>query len=177
MTTLVCGQQDTLGSTVTALLGNSYAAKQITLPRAALLTSLSIFVNTLGGNLTLGLYTNGNATKPAQLMATTASTAMGANLNTLNVITPIYLPAGGYWIAFQTDSNTAIINAATAASGIGYNYALAYGAFDQVYNAAPTASTTFMQAFATFTMGADARGADAQVNQGPPPKGVPWRQR
>ena len=76
-----------------------------TLSQTATITSLSFYVDLADGNLRLGIYdATGPGGGPGALMAQTASFTPVVGWNTQNVITPVSLPAGKYWLAYFPSS-------------------------------------------------------------------------
>jgi hypothetical protein len=87
-----------------------------TLSQAATIQSLSFDVRSASGNLRLGIYdATGPSGGPGQLKAQTNSFVPVAGWNTQNVITPVSLPAGTYWLAYfpSSSSLTFPVNSAT----------------------------------------------------------------
>ena len=75
--------------------------------QAATIQSLSFYVSAASGNLILGIYdATGPNGGPGALKASTASFAAKTGWNTANVVTPVSLAAGTYWMAFLPSSNT-----------------------------------------------------------------------
>ena len=86
--------------------GNLLLAQQATLGQTATIQSLSFYVRTTGGNLRLGIYdATGSGGSPGALKATTNSFTPTTGWNTQNVVTPVSLPAGTYWLAYFPSSN------------------------------------------------------------------------
>ena len=96
---------------------NLLVAQSATLPEAATVQSLSFYVTSASGSLILGLYdATGPNGGPGALKATTASFTPVTGWNTANVVTPVSLPAGSYWLAYLP-SNNALSFVKTNASG------------------------------------------------------------
>jgi hypothetical protein len=87
--------------------GNTLVGIKVTLSQAATIHSLSYYVLQAAGNLRLGIYdATGSRGNPGALKAQTNSFATVAGWNTQNVIAPVSLPAGTYWLAYlPSDSN------------------------------------------------------------------------
>ena len=95
--------ESTRTTTVTAI---PLVVQKATLSQAATIQSLSFYVNALGGNLRLGLYAD-NAGSPGALKASTNEfTPTSTGWNTQNVVTPVSLTAGTYWLAYLPQSNS-----------------------------------------------------------------------
>ncbi|MGH7958947.1 MAG: Ig-like domain-containing protein, partial [Opitutaceae bacterium] len=87
---------------------NQIFATKYTLSQPATINSLSFFVRVTGGNLRLGIYqANGPSGGPGTKKAETANlTPAATGWKTANVITPVLLPAGDYWLAYNPSSAT-----------------------------------------------------------------------
>ena len=84
---------------------NCLTVQKATLSQTATIQSLSLYVNALGGNLRLGLYAD-NAGAPGALLASTNEfTPTSTGWNTQNVVSPVSLTAGTYWLAYLPQSN------------------------------------------------------------------------
>ena len=85
---------------------NLLLAQQATLSQAATIDSLSFYVTTAAGKLILGIYdASGKGGLPGKLLAETSTFAPVNGWNTQNVITPVSLPAGTYWLAYLPNNN------------------------------------------------------------------------
>jgi hypothetical protein len=81
-------------------------AQQATLDQPATIRSLSFYVADADGNLRLGIYdATGPNGGPGALRAETAEFAAEAGWNAVEVVTPVLLPKGSYWLAFAPSSN------------------------------------------------------------------------
>ena len=86
--------------------GNLLVVQDATLSQTATIKSLSFYVNLADGELRLGIYdATGPAGGPGALMAQTASFTPVVGWNTQNVIAPVSLPAGKYWLAYFPSSS------------------------------------------------------------------------
>ena len=86
--------------------GNLLVAQSATLAQAATIQSLSFYVTAASGNLILGIYdATGPNGGPGALKASTASFTPVTGWNTANVVTPVSLAAGSYWLAYLPSSN------------------------------------------------------------------------
>src|SRR5215468_9049036 len=96
--TITIGETNVL-STADSGNGNLLAAQNATLSQPATIQSLSFYVTQASGNLVLGIYdASGPNGGPGALKAQTNSFAPVLGWNTANVITPLSLPAGTYWL-------------------------------------------------------------------------------
>ena len=82
-------------------------AQPATLSQTATIQSLSFYIVTASGNLRLGIYdATGPSGRPGAKKAETASITPTTGWNTANVITPVSLPPGTYWLAYLASSNS-----------------------------------------------------------------------
>jgi hypothetical protein len=127
---------------------------QVTLGYAATIQSLSIYITTAAGNLRLGIYdATGPSGGPGAKKAETNAFATATGWNTANVITPVTLPAGNYWLAFLTNNNS-MQNAASWGSSQAINYyPFTYGTMPATYSTTPSAETGSYSLYATFAFG------------------------
>ena len=64
-------------------------------------------MTTAAGNLVLGIYdATGPGGKPGNLLAQTNGFTPTTGWNTQNVITPVALAAGNYWLAYNPSNNS-----------------------------------------------------------------------
>src|SRR3989344_9553336 len=87
--------------------GNLLVAQSTTLSQTATIQSLSFYVTTAGGNLRLGIYdATGPGGGPGTKMAETNSFTPITGWNTANVVTPVSLTVGTYWLAYLPSSSS-----------------------------------------------------------------------
>ena len=87
--------------------GNKLVAQPATLSQTATIQSLSFYITTASGNLRLGIYdATGPGGGPGAKKAETASITPTTGWNTVNVITPVSLPAGTYWLTYLASSSS-----------------------------------------------------------------------
>jgi Immunoglobulin domain len=115
--------------------GNLVPAQAVALSQAATLQSLSFYVTGASGNLILGIYdATGPGGHPGKLLAATGSFATVNGWNTANVVTPVSLAAGNYWLAYlpsssslsfpkQNDSGSCVYQAQTFSNGMPATFA------------------------------------------------------
>ncbi len=135
---------------------NLLLAQNITLSQIATIQNLSFYVTTAAGNLRLGIYdASGPGGGPGTKQAETNSFVPVAGWNTANVITPVSLSAGTYWIAYlPSDNNLAFKKAVTAGtSGVYYNYA--FGVLPATFSTSPSPTTSHWSFYATLSANAD----------------------
>ncbi len=86
---------------------NLILAQSASLAQSATIESLSFYVTQASGNLILGLYdATGPSAHPGKLLAVTSSFATITGWNTANVVTPVSLAAGNYWLAYLPSSGS-----------------------------------------------------------------------
>src|ERR1700735_4008398 len=86
---------------------NLIPAQSVTLPENATIQSLSFYVTTAAGQLELGIYdSTGPNGGPGALLAQTSAFTPVTGWNTADVITPVALAAGNYWLAYFPSSNS-----------------------------------------------------------------------
>lgn len=88
-------------------LANELYAQPITLSEDATVQNISVYLTHAAGQLRLGIYSD-NSGSPGNLLAQTAAFNPVTGWNKENVITPVNLLPGNYWLAFlpQNDQMT-----------------------------------------------------------------------
>ena len=104
--------------------GNLLAAQQAVLAQSATIQSLSFYVTCASGQLRLGIYSDAGG-RPGTLQAQTVAFTPVVGWNTQNVLAPVSLPAGTYWLAYLPQNNTLGFRVAASGLAWGYNYAFA----------------------------------------------------
>jgi hypothetical protein len=130
--------------------GNLLAAQNVTLSQPATIQSLSFYVTQASGNLILGIYdASGPNGGPGTLKAQTNSFIPVTGWNTANVITPVSLPAGTYWLAYLPSSNNlALVKGLT--SGVSErNYSYPFGALPATFSTSPNSDPYHWSFYAT----------------------------
>jgi Divergent InlB B-repeat domain len=128
--------------------GNLLVVQDATLAQNGTIRSLSFYVNgqttSPSGNLVLGVYDATGALK-----AQTASFAPVVGWNTQNVITPVSLTAGNYWLAYFPSSNNLAFNVASGGTywGIGQTF----GPMPATFPAGASPGTAHWSLYATLT--------------------------
>src|SRR5215470_9308086 len=119
--------------------GNLLLAQNTTLSQPATINSLSFYVTQASGNLVLGIYdANGPNGGPGALKAQTNSFPPVTGWNTANVITPVSLPAGTYWLAYlPSSSNLAFVKGLTSGISNRY-YSYQFGALPAQFSTSPS---------------------------------------
>jgi hypothetical protein len=87
--------------------GNLLEAQPATLSRTATIESMSFYVSATAGQLVLGIYdATGSGGRPGALKAQTNAFTPTLGWNTQNVITPVSLTPGTYWLTYlPSDGN------------------------------------------------------------------------
>ena len=114
---------------------NLILAQAVSLAQSATIESLSFYVTQASGNLLLGIYdASGPSGGPGKLLAVTSSFATTTGWNTANVVTPVPLAAGNYWLAYlpssgnlsflkQNNSGSCFLKAQTFSQGMPATFA------------------------------------------------------
>jgi hypothetical protein len=130
--------------------GNLLLAQNASLSQTATIQSLSFYVTVAGGNLRLGVYdATGPSGGPGTKRAETASFTPVVGWNTANVITPVALTAGTYWLAYLPSSNTLAFKKDTTAGVSGRYYSYTYGVLPVTFSTAPASTTSHWSLYAT----------------------------
>jgi Protein of unknown function (DUF4038)/Concanavalin A-like lectin/glucanases superfamily/Putative collagen-binding domain of a collagenase len=129
--------------------GNLLLVQDATLSQSATIKSLSFYVRAASGNLRLGVYdATGSGGGPGTLKAQTNGFTPVAGWNTVNVITPVSLPAGNYWLAYLPSSSS-LSFAANFTIG-SYQYAnFTFGAMPATFPAIVGQGTTHWSLYGT----------------------------
>jgi hypothetical protein len=153
------GSTITIGETnvlTTADNGNAnlLIVQSTTLSQTATIESLSFYVTVAAGNLRLGIYdATGTNGAPGALKAQTASFVPTAGWNTVNVVTPVSLAAGTYWLAYLSDNNTlAFVKGQTAGVNDGWT-AYTFGAMPSTYPGIQGSDGVHWSLYATLNAG------------------------
>jgi hypothetical protein len=101
----VCAAPTTAGET--AVLSSSYAnyasvtADRVELSATSTIKSLSLYIGWLPGKQRIGIYdASGSDGGPGNLLAQTAEFDASTGWNTVDVTSPVVVPAGTYWLAW-----------------------------------------------------------------------------
>src|SRR5215467_6189700 len=153
-TTIMIGETNVL-STADGGNGNLLAAQNATLSQPATIDSLSFYVTQASGNLVLGIYdASGPNGGPGALKAQTNSFAPITGWNTANVIAPVSLPAGTYWLAYlPSSSNLAFTKGLTSGISSRY-YSYQFGALPAQFSTSPSSDPYHWSFDATLNSGA-----------------------
>src|SRR5262249_31404807 len=110
--------------------------------------SLSFYVTQASGNLILGIYDAGGPNGgPGALKAQTNSFTPVVGWNSVNVITPVSLPAGTYWLAYLASSSSlGFRKGQTSGVSIRY-YSYAFGAMPATFSTSPSTDPYYHWSF------------------------------
>ena len=131
--------------------GNLLIAQQATLSQTGTVQSLSFYVLSAAGHLRLGIYSN-SAGQPGTLLAQTAEFVPVVGWNTQNVLAPVQLNAGTYWLAYLPESSS--LHFAMEPSGTGRWYGYTYGALPATYSTSSQGGSYHWSFYATVLTGA-----------------------
>jgi hypothetical protein len=153
-TTVTIGESNVL-STADNGNGNLLAAQNATLSQPATIDSLSFYVTQASGNLALGIYdASGPNGGPGALKTQTNGFAPVTGWNTANVIAPVSLPAGTYWLAYlPSSSNLAFVKGLTSGISSRY-YSYQFGALPAQFSTSPSSDPYHWSLDATLNSGA-----------------------
>jgi hypothetical protein len=125
-------------------------AQQATLANPATLRSLSFYVAAADGNLRLGLYDDtGPDNGPGDKKAETAEFVPKMGWNTVDVVTPVLLPAGDYWLAYAPSSNDLHFELAGDGTGSIAFFPNPYGPMPQTFSTTPQTNNDHWSFYAT----------------------------
>jgi hypothetical protein len=133
---------------------NEIIADEVTLLAPGVVQSLSIYIAATGGQVILGIYdATGPSGGPGSLLATTAAFTPTSGWNTANLVTPVTLAAGTYWLAFLPNSGSLGPVYASDASGVteNYYYNYTYGALPSTFSTSPNPQTAVYSFYANLT--------------------------
>src|SRR5215831_9948934 len=134
--------------------GNLLLAQNTTLSQPATINSLSFYVTQASGNLILGIYdASGPSGGPGALKAQTNSFTPVTGWNTANVVSPVSLPAGTYWLAhLPSSSSLAFVKGLTSGVSIRY-YSYPFGALPATFSGSPSTDPYHWSFYATLNTG------------------------
>ena len=134
---------------------NTLLAQPATLSQTATLQSVSFYINALGGNLRLGVFdATGSSGGPGQLRAETNSfTPAVTGWRTENVVTPVSLTAGTYWLAYLPSSG-ALGYRWNNTSSSHRKYGYTFGPLPATFSSAPGNQAGHWSFYATLSVGA-----------------------
>lgn len=123
------------------------------LGQSAKIVNLSIYVPTAAGNMRLGIYNDGGAGgDPGTKLAETPEITAVTGWNNANVVTPILLTAGNYWIALNCNNVGLHFMKKTGPSNIYAARSVAYGILPSTWGTVSNRTTSQFSYFATLTV-------------------------
>src|SRR5215831_4202063 len=130
--------------------GNLLLAQNTTLSQPATINSLSFYVTQASGNLILGIYdASGPSGGPGALKAQTNSFTPVTGWYTKNVISPVSLPVGTYWLAYLPSSNNlAFVKGLISGISARY-YSYPFGALPAQFSTSPSSDPYHWSFYAT----------------------------
>lgn len=131
---------------------NLLIAQPVTLAQAAQIQSMSFYISAVAGHLRLGVYdASGPSGGPGALLAQTAEFTPIIGWNTQNVVTPVQLSPGAYWLAYLIESDN--LHFAMATSGVARWYNYTYGALPTTFSTTTQSGAYHWSFFATLFVG------------------------
>ena len=151
VSTITIGETNILSVTDSSN-ANKLVAQPATLSQTATIQSLSFYVATASGNLRLGIYdATGPGGGPGAKKAETDSITPTTGWNTVNVITPVSLPPGTYWLAYLPSSNGLNFRAERT-GGTSKLYSFPFGTMPATFSTTPGSSVWRWSLYATLTL-------------------------
>ena len=147
LSAITIGETDILASDDSGN-GSLLLAQQTVLSQSATIQSMSFYVATVGGQLRLGIYNDAGG-GPGTLLAQTAAFTPTTGWNTRNVVTPVLLPAGTYWLAYLPESNNLHFRKTLTGSAKYYSYT--FGTLPNTFSGSSTSATVHWSLYATLT--------------------------
>ena len=151
--------------------GNLLLVQDVTLTQAGTLQSLSFRVYTADGQLRLGVYdANGREWRPGQSPGARPTNSLRlSGWNTQNVITPVALQPGTYWLAYHPSSSQ--LNFYYQGGGTHRYYSRTFGAMPATFSTShsyrPRPLVTLRDPWGQLRRGRSLQGAVAAMNDGP----------
>lgn len=147
-TTIKMGETNTLSEADNGN-GNLLLTQKATLSQTATLYTLSFYVTNPSGNLRLGVYdATGPLGDPGKKVAETASFTPVNGWNTADVISPVSLPAGTYWLAYLPSDNSLAFMKVTNGTG-GRYYTYNFGPLPQTFSTTTNTTSSNWSFYAT----------------------------
>ena len=145
--TITMGESSIMGVNDTGN-GNLLVSQKATLAQTGILRRLSFYVTTAAGNLRLGVYApNGPSGGPGQKLAETASFVPTAGWNTVNVLSPVTLAAGSYWLAYLPSSSSLAFRVGSGGEARWQSFS--YGSMPATFPTSPNAEGVRWSLYAT----------------------------
>ena len=130
--------------------GSLLVAQQANLTQTATVQSLSFYITSASGKLRLGIFdATGPNGGPGTKKAETAEITPTVGWNKANVIAPVSLPQGIYWLAYlASDNNLAFVK---NLSGQARYYTYSYGPMPATFSTSPQSEVVHWSLFATLS--------------------------
>ena len=127
---------------------NFLVAQAASLSQAGTLQSIAFYVTTAAGSLRLGIYAaDGVSGRPGTKLAETAAFTPVVGWNTVNVILPVSLAVGNYWLAFLPSDN-ALAFRRSGSSGSAAYYSFTFGPMPATFSTIPTTAVDHWSLYA-----------------------------
>jgi hypothetical protein len=131
--------------------GNLLLVQDAALSQAGTLHSLSFYVTAAAGDLRLGIYdATGPGGGPGALLAQTNAFTPVVGWNTANVITPVALSPGAYWLAYLPQSDSLNFRANRSIGTYMY-YSYPFGPMPATFSTSPNSGVTRWSFYGTLT--------------------------
>ena len=131
--------------------GDLLLAQKTTLGQPGELQSLSFYAITAVGDLRLGVYSD-NAGTPDALLAVCAPITPAVGWNTVNVVAPVALAAGTYWLAYcPSDNGLHFANNGAAIGNFAF-FTFPYAALPATFDPTPTTGTDQWSFYGTLNL-------------------------
>ncbi len=131
--------------------GNLLLAQDAVLSQPGTLQSLSFYVTEAVGDLRLGIYdATGPAGGPGSKLAETNAFTPAVGWNTANVLTPVALSPGAYWLAYLPQSDSLNFRANRSNGQFRY-YSYPFGPLPATFSASPNGGVTRWSFYGTLT--------------------------
>ena len=132
--------------------GNLMVAQQTSLPQSATIQSLSFYVSQASGKLRMGIYdATGPSGGPGAKKAETNEITPVVGWNTANVVTPVSLAPGNYWLAYLPSSSNLHFKMEPTGNAKWYTYT--YGVMPATFSTAPLGGAYHWSFYATLNAG------------------------
>jgi hypothetical protein len=140
--------------TIDAGNGNLMVAQSASVSQTGTLQSMSFYVSQALGNLRLGLYdATGPNAGPGTKLAETSEISPVLGWNTANVVEPITLNPGTYWLAYLPSSNSLHFLLDPTSGHLAY-YSFAYGEMPDTFSDSPGTGIGHWSFYATLNIAA-----------------------
>lgn len=148
--TVTMGETGVLPGTDTGN-GNYLLSQSATLAQPGTLRTMSFYVQNPAGELRLGVYdATGASGGPGNLLAETYPFTPVAGWNTANIVNPVALAAGNYWLAYHP-SDSALSFTATGGGGTHKYYQRTFGNMPAAFSGTHTTAAGHWSLYATLT--------------------------